>query len=153
VDGILLHQILQWHHMVSSTGRFPTTDLQGLKDNTLADGLFHAGTWIATALGVFLLWRASRRGAVDWDNRSLLGWTLAGWGLFNLVEGIVDHHVLQIHHVRQGVPHYEVYDAAFLLIGGALVIGGTILGRTGRRRSPVAGRSTTKESGDQRARP
>ena len=41
VDGIVLHQILQWHHMVSSVdGRDPGT-LAGLEANTVADGFFH----------------------------------------------------------------------------------------------------------------
>jgi uncharacterized membrane protein len=29
-----------------------------------------------------------------------LGIMAIGWGIFNIVEGIVDHHILQIHHVR-----------------------------------------------------
>ena len=41
------------------------------------------------------------RGRV-WTSRVLWGWILVGWGLFNLVEGIVDHHILGIHHVRSG---------------------------------------------------
>jgi uncharacterized membrane protein len=76
VDGIVLHQILQWHHMLSSTTRYPATDLTGLQDNTFADGLFHATTWVAATIGVFLLWRAARRGATVWGNGNLLGWAL-----------------------------------------------------------------------------
>jgi uncharacterized membrane protein len=44
VDGIVLHQILQWHHMLSSEGSHPTTTVAGLETNTLWDGLFHAAT-------------------------------------------------------------------------------------------------------------
>ena len=25
---------------------------------------------------------------------------LAGWGIFNLIEGIIDHHLLELHHVN-----------------------------------------------------
>ena len=42
VDGIVLHQILQWHHMLTDTGDYPPTTIAGLEANTLADGLFHA---------------------------------------------------------------------------------------------------------------
>ena len=38
VDGILLHQILQWHHMVSND--VPMRSVAGLEDNTFADGIF-----------------------------------------------------------------------------------------------------------------
>ena len=42
VDGIVLHQILQWHHLLTSEGSYPATTVAGLEANTLADGLFHA---------------------------------------------------------------------------------------------------------------
>jgi hypothetical protein len=57
-DGIVLHQLLQWHHMVSSVESFSPETVPGLRTNTLADGLFHAVTYIFTVLGVTLLWRA-----------------------------------------------------------------------------------------------
>jgi uncharacterized membrane protein len=41
VDGIVLHQVLQWHHMVSHVEDYPMTTLEGLEVNTFADGLFH----------------------------------------------------------------------------------------------------------------
>jgi uncharacterized membrane protein len=148
VDGILLHQILQWHHMLSSTDRYAVTDLRRLKDNTFADGLFHASTWIATAVGVCLLWRATRRGGVDWDSRSLLGWVLAGWGLFNVVEGLVDHHLLKVHHVRDGASNYELYDATFLTVGVALLIAGIVVTRAGRSRPPTVGHTTIDSTGE-----
>ena len=37
-DGIVFHQLLQWHHMVTSAG-FPATTLGNLEFNTLLDGL------------------------------------------------------------------------------------------------------------------
>lgn len=52
VDGILLHQILQWHHMLTSEGSYPETTVAGLETNTLWDGLFHAATWVAVVLGI-----------------------------------------------------------------------------------------------------
>ena len=29
LDGIVLHQILQWHHMLTSTGDYPATTVRG----------------------------------------------------------------------------------------------------------------------------
>lgn len=43
-DGIVLHQILQWHHMMSDTAGYPVTTLRGLEVNTVADGFFHVVT-------------------------------------------------------------------------------------------------------------
>ncbi|MEW9548288.1 DUF2243 domain-containing protein [Nonomuraea sp. NPDC050783] len=139
VDGILLHQILQWHHMLSSTGTdnigvrpYPVTTVPGLQMNTLWDGLFHAVTWLAVLTGLGLLYSrvTASRGRV-WRSRALWGWILAGWGVFNLVEGVIDHHLLGIHHVRTG-PYQLWWDLAFLLLGALLVAGGWALQRGGQ---------------------
>jgi len=53
-DGIVLHQILQWHHMLTSAG-YPPDSVENLKVNTRWDGLFHASTYIFTALGLWIL--------------------------------------------------------------------------------------------------
>jgi uncharacterized membrane protein len=65
--------------------------------------------------------------------RIFVGSIAIGWGLFNLVEGIIDHHILGIHHVRSG-PHQLVWDLAFLAFGAVLVIMGWILVRGGKRK-------------------
>ena len=59
-DGILLHQVLQWHHMVTSAG-YPPDSVANLELNTFYDGLFHASTYILLAIGTALLWRHARR--------------------------------------------------------------------------------------------
>jgi uncharacterized membrane protein len=135
VDGIVLHQILQWHHMLSSTEAHPATTVAGLETNTLWDGLFHAATWIAVAIGLYLLWRRT----TDWrwaiSGRAFVGWLLVGWGLFNLVEGIVDHQILGIHHVREGAGIDETaWDLGFLAFGLLLVLGGWFLARSAEAR-------------------
>jgi uncharacterized membrane protein len=131
VDGIVLHQILQWHHMLTSEGSYPKTTVQGLETNTLWDGLFHAATWIAVAVGVYILWRRTTSWRWAVSGRAFLGWLLVGWGLFNLVEGTVDHHILGIHHVREGANVNETaWDLAFLAFGAVLVIGGWLLARS-----------------------
>ena len=125
-DGILLHQILQWHHMVSTPT--PPETVENLKLNTFADGLFHAATWVITVVGVFILLASSgarhERGATG----RFWGGSLIGWGLFNVVEGIVDHHVLNLHHVRPG-PEQGLYDVGFLAWGGLMLLVGLRLAR------------------------
>jgi len=113
-DGILLHQILQWHSMLSSVR--PPTDLVEMKYNMLWDGLFHAFTWIMVVLGIWRLWAAGKRPDVPWSTRTLVGSLLLGWGLFNLVEGLINHQLLGIHHVHPGDGQL-VWDVAFLALG------------------------------------
>jgi len=131
-DGIVLHQILQWHHMLSSTGYTPTT-VENLQVNVLWDGLFHATTYILTVVGIFLLWRALRCTDTVWSTRLLVGCLLIGWGLFNLVEGLINHHLLGIHHVREDVlagPSQLAWDLGFLAWGAIMLIGGWLLIRS-----------------------
>jgi uncharacterized membrane protein len=123
-DGIVFHQILQLHNMV--TGRIPKTSIVNIEVNMFWDGLFHLFTWIMTVIGIALLWRAGHREDVPWIGRVFLGGLIGGWGLFNLVEGVVDHHLLNAHHVveRLGV---SIYDYAFLLSGVAFMAVGWAL--------------------------
>lgn len=133
-DGIVLHQILQWHHLVSEV--YPVTTVAGLERNTLGDGLFHAASYLFTVAGLFLLWSVARRRHAAWPATLLVGTLLIGWGLFNLLEGTVDHHLLRIHHVRPG-PDQLAYDLAFLAWGALMLTGGWALVRRGLRRLPA----------------
>ena len=128
-DGIVLHQILQWHHMASSA-YLPDT-VPNLQLNTTLDGLFHAATWLVTLAGVALLWRAASRSPQRATWQTLVGGLLAGWGLFNVVEGLIDHQILGIHHVRPG-PGQLLYDLGFLVWGAAMLVVGAYLLRRGR---------------------
>src|SRR3954470_21261772 len=83
VDGIVFHQMLQWHNMLS--GWLPPTNLVDAKINMFWDGVFHAALWIMTALGLIVLWHAGARADVPWSPRTIWGAWLLGWGLFNLV--------------------------------------------------------------------
>jgi uncharacterized membrane protein len=136
VDGILFHQILQWHNMLSS--RVAPVTLVAMKYNMLWDGLFHAFAWLMTVIGLAMLWRWQERLRTTGSNRTLAGALALGWGLFNVIEGLINHHILAIHHVHPG--SYELaWDIAFLLVGGALVAAGSQLIRAGRRESSSAG--------------
>lgn len=124
IDGILFHQVLQLHSLLSA--KVSRTTLVGLETNMFWDGIFHLLTWLTTAAGLAMLWRAARRTDVRLSNATLLGSMALGWGLFNLVEGVVDHHVLHLHHVVEG-PNHLKYDLAFLASGAVLVAIGSAL--------------------------
>lgn len=128
VDGIVLHQILQWHHVVSH--RESPATVRGLELNTLWDGVFHAGSWVAVVIGLALLWRrASGWSRALRGSASLWGWILAGWGGFNLLEGLINHHLLQLHHVRDDLGGPASWDVGFLVVGAAALLGGWFLQR------------------------
>lgn len=126
VDGIVLHQILQIHAMLSA--RVPTDTVPGMRANMLADGAFHAFAWATTVAGIVLLWRALayRRAARLPSARAFLGGMLAGWGWFNLVEGLVSHHLLGLHHVIERIG-LSAWDWLFLASGLALIAIGRLL--------------------------
>jgi uncharacterized membrane protein len=128
-DGIVLHQILQWHHMVST--RTPPDTLAGLELNTLGDGIFHAATWVVTVAGVHALLSSNGARHTAGGARTFVGGLLVGWGSFNLAEGLVDHHLLGLHHVRPG-PDELMYDAGFLIWGAVMLMSGATLIRRAR---------------------
>ena len=123
-DGIVFHQILQWHHMISATT--PPTTLAALELNTLLDGLFHGAAWVMTVLGLWLLQAAAM--PAQNAGRIVAGAMTVGWGAFNLVEGVLDHYILGIHHVRPG-PDEALYDLVFLAWGGLFVAVGWLMAR------------------------
>ncbi|PCC98182.1 DUF2243 domain-containing protein [Halopseudomonas pelagia] len=128
VDGIALHQIAQWHNMLSA--KVPPTTMDTMMLNMRADGWFHAAVFMFTLAGVLLLYRAARQGAHFPPGRWFIGLLIIGWGTFNLVEGVINHHLLQLHHVRDIPVHLPAYDYAFLLIGGfGLIALGWLLAR------------------------
>jgi uncharacterized membrane protein len=130
IDGIVLHQILQWHHKLTDYGSaaYPVSTVRSLEDNSIWDGLFHLSTWLFVTLGLFLLWRVLSAGyQVTW--RSMVGLLLAGWGMFNLIEGAIDHHLLTIHHVRDDVADPLWWDIGFLALGALLIVAGFAMRR------------------------
>src|SRR4051794_23526535 len=120
-DGIVLHQLLQWHHMVSSWR--PITSLESLEVNTLSDGIFHGATYLFIVAGLFLLWQSAHRGQLHWSAKLLVGSLLLGWGLFNVAEGLIDHELLGVHHVNETEPRerWIYWDLAFLVWGAAMI--------------------------------
>lgn len=133
IDGILLHQLLQWHNVMSN--RVAPIDLVAMKYNMVWDGIFHLLVWTLTALGLALLWRAvsGRAGSREvGSTRTFVGSLALGWGLFNVVEGLIDHHLLHLHHVRPGAGQLA-WDIGFLVFGALLIVVGWGSTRARRR--------------------
>ena len=51
------------------------------------------------------------------------------------MEGLFDHQILGIHHVNQTMPRVQwiYWDVGFLVCGAAMLIGGSLLFRAGKR--------------------
>jgi uncharacterized membrane protein len=121
LDAILLQHILQW-------------------EQTLAgDGWFYFAMWLAAAVGVVFLFSAFRAPGRMPSGRAFAGFILIGWGAYNLVEGIVDPLILNLHHVRDLPSHMAVYDWAFLALSALVLLIGLSL-RDGRDPGPVSDR-------------
>lgn len=124
IDGFVLHQLLQWHHLWSSKTTVNT--VQGLEHNTLADGIFHTAFLGVLLVGAALI--VGERVPVQ----AALGLVLIGWGLFHVIDQIVFHLALGAHHVREGVSNPEVYDWTFFGIGLVLIAVGSVFARSTR---------------------
>ncbi|MBK7863930.1 MAG: DUF2243 domain-containing protein [Archangiaceae bacterium] len=132
VDGIVLHQLLQWHNMMSS--KVPPDELIAMKYNMIFDGIFHLATWLAVALGLGLLFRCGKRG-VAFDGREFAAGLMWGWGLFNSIEGVFDHQLYGLHHVHPGAGQLA-WDVAFILSGLLLGVLGALAMKNAGRGAP-----------------
>jgi uncharacterized membrane protein len=137
-DGIVLHQLLQWHHMLSSW--YPVNTIENLELNTRWDGIFHSLTYLFVVAGLFILWRTAQRRHLFWSTKLLVGTMLMGFGAFNVVEGLVNHHLLGIHQVNELVDErYRIYwDIGFILWGAAMLFIGWVLLKQGQRETSDA---------------
>jgi uncharacterized membrane protein len=135
IDGIVLHQILQWHEMISA--KLPPTTYVAKSINMFWDGVFHAVTLAVTFVGIVRLWKLLHRDDVDRSRNLLAGGLLAGWALFNIVEGLFDHHLLKLHNVRERTPDVEAWNYGFLLFSVVLLIAGLLIARVKSARQQV----------------
>ena len=139
-DGILLHQILQWHHLLSLV---PGEALRDVRNQVLADGAFHVLMYLMAGLGLWLLWRA-RDGLVDAGaGRRLAGSVLVGFGLWQLIDVVIFHWIAGIHRIRVDVENPLAWDIGWLVaLGVPPTIAGFWLARQAGRHGPPAGGSS-----------
>jgi uncharacterized membrane protein len=115
----------------------PPINMDAMMQNMRWDGLFHLATLGLTVTGVLILWLEGQRRVAPSSLRVLLAQMLLGWGLFNLVEGVINHHLLELHHVRDVPTHVPAYDWMFLGIGGILfIVLGWLMARPRRLAAP-----------------
>lgn len=111
-DGILLHQILQWHHVLSDVD---AAAYQDIRVQILADGLFHALMYVVAAIGLWLLWGRPVMDRIFWGD------FLIGFGGWHILDAVLMHWVLNLHNIRVGVENYLVWDFVFFGLGLVLV--------------------------------
>jgi uncharacterized membrane protein len=113
-DGILLHQILQWHHLLSLV----QGDLyRDVRVQILADGLFHAAAYLLAAGGLVLLWGGGQARPAD---RIALGWAVLGFAAWQFADVTLVHWAIGLHRVRVDVPNPLVWDVGWLMVLGSL---------------------------------
>lgn len=135
-DGIVLHQVLGWHHLICLSAHCRPASITQLQMQNQQDGLFHLALWLLMLGGTAMLFIATRAAGRLASGRDLFGAVLAGWGCFNFVEGVVDHHILGIHHVLPGHSYQLCFDLLFLAVGLVLICVGARLVRRPVRIDP-----------------
>lgn len=117
-DGILLHQILQWHHLLSALPQ-AAGDLRFL---VLTDGLFHLAMYAVAALGLVLLWRGRFSLMTEGAGRSALAWGLTGFGTWHIVDALLSHWLLGIHRIRMDSDMPLFWDILWLCLFGLVPV-------------------------------
>ena len=133
IDGIVLHQILQWHSMFSN--KFPPDNLVYKSMNMFWDGIFHLFTLLTTLVGCYLLWKLLGKININVSGHLLSGGMIIGWGVFNLVEGGINHQILKLHNVREISPNPDLWNYGFLIFSCLLLAIGWLLICKGQRKN------------------
>jgi uncharacterized membrane protein len=126
-DGILLHQILQWHHLLSG---LEGGALGGLRVQVMADGFFHLLMYVIALAGLWSLWRSRRRGTTP-DSARLFGDALVGFGGWHILDGVLSHWLLGIHRIRMDAAEPLLWDLAWFVAFGIVPL---LVGLAMRRR-------------------
>lgn len=125
IDGILFHQIVQSHNMLSN--KIPATDYVGKSINMFWDGIFHFFCLLIVFMGIALLWKLLYKTDIDRSGKLFYGGLLLGWGLFNIVEGVINHHIFKWHNVIELAPNHDIGNVTFLIISFIMLLVGYVL--------------------------
>ena len=112
-DGILLHQVLQWHHLLSLVDSPLLADIRA---QILADGLFHVLMYLIAVGGLALLWRRRAEFSEAGAGALLFACVLLGFGAWNLLDVALFHWILVIHRIRVNVPNPMLWDLLWLVL-------------------------------------
>jgi len=128
-DGIVLHSILGWHHMICYTMDCQPLSVAQLQQENTQDGYFLLVVWLMVLTGTAMLFRAASQAGLAASGRVLVGAMLAGCGAFNFLEGLINHQILGLHHVVPGSPHQLLFDMLYLANGVLFfVLGAWLIG-------------------------
>jgi uncharacterized membrane protein len=105
------------------SNKLPPIDLVAKSVNMFWDGVFHAFTLIVTTIGIFFLFSLLSRRDVIISKRLFIGGMVLGWGLFNIVEGVIDHHILKLHNVREISDNVDAWNYGFLVVSVFMIVG------------------------------
>ncbi|NKE48028.1 DUF2243 domain-containing protein [Roseomonas frigidaquae] len=133
LDGILLHQILQWHHLLSGV-----TAASDLRLQMFWDGIFHAAHYLLGFAGLWMLLSRRAHATDPGARRALVSASLIGFGAWHLLDAVLNHWILGLHRIREGSPNLLAWDLVFFGLGLVSVALGIWVSR---RRSGGGGRT------------
>ena len=138
-DGILLHQVLQWHHLLSNVA---SAALQDLRAQVLADGLFHALMYVIAVVALVQLWRHRAALPQAGGDRLLWSWSLMGFGGWHMLDAVVSHWITGIHRIKVDSPNPLAWDLFWFAVFGVLpLVAGWWMQRRPPGRSGGGGRA------------
>lgn len=110
-NGILLHQILQWHHLLSLVPGMedPRTQIRW-------DGYFHALMFVIAVVGLWGVLRARDKGQ-GWGQASF-GPLLIGFGIWHVADSVLSHWILGIHRIRAESRSPLLWDLNWFVVFG-----------------------------------
>ncbi|MDD9265788.1 DUF2243 domain-containing protein [Paenibacillus sp. GCM10023248] len=115
LDGIVFHQFLQWHHVI---------DHHNHRIELFSDGVFNLFVTLLLFYSCVKIFRDAAKEALSFHTRAFAGSIVIGAGAFNLLEGLIDHQILGLHHVRPASANWLIYDMVYLLSGIVLIVAG-----------------------------
>lgn len=121
-DGILLHQILQWHHLLSG---WDGGIFEDIRVQMMADGVFHVLMYAIAIWGLILVWKYKQDLARQGSGKLLLAYAFIGFGTWHVIDSVLSHWILGIHRIRTDTDNplfwdllwFVVFGLAFILIG------------------------------------
>lgn len=123
LDEVIFHQLLQWHNFYVHTSQYW---------RIATDGVFHFVSSLLMSSTALLIWSNRRLLSTLPNGLALVAGALCGAGGFNLYDGTIQHKLLQLHPVREGVDNLLPYDLAWNGVAIAVLAAGLLLWRRSR---------------------
>jgi uncharacterized membrane protein len=114
-DGILLHQVLQWHHLLSNVNA-----VRDMRTQVMADGLFHALMYLIAAVALVMLSRRRAAFSEPGADRTLWGHALIGFGTWHIVDALFSHWITGIHRIKVDSANPLMWDLIWFFAFGVL---------------------------------